>query len=48
MLMGNDPRNPGKWQISELSKNGRQQWEIQPFVAKINLYHTKLDLSRSK
>jgi hypothetical protein len=26
-------------------QNGRQHWEIQPFVAEINLHHTKFDLS---
>jgi len=46
--MGNNTRNPGKWQIFELSKNGKQQWEIQPSVAKINLYHNEFDLSCSK
>jgi hypothetical protein len=40
--MGNDPWNQ---QISQLSKTGRQHLEIQPSVAKINLYHTEFDLS---
>jgi hypothetical protein len=31
--------NSPKW------KNGRQHWEIQPFVAEINLHYTKFDLS---
>jgi hypothetical protein len=31
--------NSPKW------KNDRQHWEIQPFVAEINLHHTKFDLS---
>jgi len=38
--MGNDPWNQ---QISQLSKNVRQNWEIQPSVAKINLYHTEVN-----